>query len=89
MSNLKLSQGDLVSIEPWDCEGVEMPWGWDRPKADATKSRVSRRKLAPGAIGMIVSFDHAGVDDYDTHYMVLVGDRKLSVPVRFINRMQG
>ena len=89
MSEFKLKQGDLVSIEPWDCEGVEMPWGWDRPKADVTKPRVSRRKLAPGVIGMIVSFDHAGADDYDTHYMVLVADRKLSVPVRFLNRMQG
>lgn len=89
MPEFKLIQGDLVSIDPWDCEGVEMPWGWDRPKADFTKSRVSRRKLTPGVIGMIVSFDHAGVDDYDTHYMVLVGDRKLSVPVRFLNRVQG
>ena len=89
MPEFKLRQGDLVSVDPWDCEGVEMPWGWDRPKADFTKSRVSRRKITPGVIGMIVSFDHAGADDYDTHYMVIVGDRKLSVPVRFLNKVQG
>lgn len=89
MSEFKLKQGDLVSVEPWDCEGVEMPWGWDRARADVTKSRVSRRKISPGSVGMIVSFDHAGTDDYDTHYMVLVGDKRFSVPVRFLNKVQG
>ena len=29
MNDYKLREGDLVSIEPWDCEGVEIPWGWD------------------------------------------------------------
>ena len=92
MSEHKLKGGDLVSIEPWDCEGVEPPWGWDHTsvldmKASKVK-RASRIKLAPGVLGLVVSFDHHGVEDFDAHYVVVVGERKLGIPIRFLHRVQ-
>lgn len=88
----KLKGGDLVAIEPWDCEGIEPPWGWDRDTLGETSSRhvkrVQRVKLKPGTLGLVVSFDHHGVEDYDTHYVVVVGDRKLGIPVRFLHRVE-
>ena len=92
MSEHKLKGGDLVSIEPWDCEGVEPPWGWDHDAISDMKSsktkRVSRVKIAPGSLGMVVSFDHLATEDTDTHYVVVVGERRLGIPFRFLNRMQ-
>ncbi len=88
MSAGKLQKGDLVSIEPWDCEGVEMPWGWQRGIDPMTAPRrVMRSKLRPGSIGMIIVFDHEGLGDEDSFYTVLVGDQKLAVPIRFLNRI--
>ena len=92
MSKHKLKGGDLVTIEPWDCEGIEPPWGWDHNTIGEVKSRQVRRaqrvKLKPGTLGLVVSFDHHGVEDYDAHYVVVVGDRKLGVPVRFLHRIE-
>ena len=92
MSEHKLKGGDLVSIEPWDCEGIEPPWGWDHDSILEVKSskvkRASRIKLAPGALGLVVSFDHRGVEDFDAHYVVVVGSRKLGIPIRFLHRVQ-
>jgi hypothetical protein len=45
-------------------------------------------KLKPGALGLVVSFDHLGVEDTDTHYVVVVGDQKLGVPYRFLHRVE-
>jgi hypothetical protein len=92
MSEHKLRGGDLVSIEPWDCEGVEKPWGWDHVSFFSSKSkemgRATRIKIAPGTLGMVVSYDHRGVEDYDAHYVVVVGERKLGIPFRFLHRVQ-
>jgi hypothetical protein len=37
---------------------------------------------------MVVSYDHRGVEDYDAHYVVVVGERKLGIPFRFLHRVQ-
>lgn len=92
MSEHKLKSGDLVSIEPWDCEGVEPPWGWDHTSFFDAKSkrasRMNRVKLRPGTLGMVVAFDHLGTEDSDTHYNVLVGEKKLGIPFRFLHKVQ-
>lgn len=79
--------GDLIAIQVWDCEGVEMPWGWvedgTRPP-DAKGRRMTKKKIVPGTFGIVIRFDHFGVDDYDTHYNVVVGGLRLGVPLRFI-----
>ncbi len=93
--SLKLKPGDLVSIEPWDCEGVESPWGWDHYKLPEIRtsnakhmSRARKLKIIPGTTGFVVGFDHHGVDDFDTHYVVIVNGKNLGVPVRFLHRVE-
>lgn len=85
-------QGDLVSIEPWDCEGIEPPWGWDNQRYPEVKSkqmaRFKRLKIVPGSVGFVVSLDHRGTDDYDTHYVVIVDGKSLGVPIRFLNKVE-
>jgi hypothetical protein len=92
MTDYRLKPGDLVSIEPWDCEGIESPWGWDHTRFPDGRSgqitRANRVKLKPGAAGFVVGRDHLGVEDYDTHYVVLVDGKRLGVPVRFLNRIE-
>ena len=51
-------------------------------------SRANRVKLRPGTLGLVVTFDHRGVEDYDAHYVVVVGERKLGVPFRFLHKVQ-
>jgi len=89
----KLSPNDLVSVQPWDCEGVEPPWGWfpDNPPPKKNMSinlhKFKKVKITPGATGIVVEFGHMGVDDYDEHYLVMVEGKAISVPVRFLHRV--
>jgi translation initiation factor IF-1 len=86
MSVGKLQKGDLVSIEPWDCEGIENPWGWDQTFVSRVRSKPQRRrvKINPGSLGMIVSCS----DDSDyPGYKVLVDDRYLEIHFHFLNRV--
>lgn len=95
----KLQSGELVTVEPWDCEGVEPPWGWtstaarknwsDARLADAAAkiTRTDKKKLQPGVSGLVIDIDHLGVDDYDTHYVVMINGQQLSIPVRFLHRV--
>lgn len=89
----KLNAGDLVTIEPWDCEGIELPWGWlpdDPPpkKSDkiAKKMRKFKKiKISPNVMGIIIEYGFASMDDYDEHYAVMVEGRQMSVPIRFLH----
>lgn len=95
----KLEPGELVTVEPWDCEGVEPPWGWTsvetrKRMTEAAKknwttklSKFDKKKLQPGVSGLVVSYDHEGADDYDSHYVVLINGQQLSIPVRFLHRV--
>lgn len=92
MNSYKLKPGDLVSIEPWDCEGIEPPWGWDYEKFPDVKSkkvsRATRINLKPGRVGFVVEFDHNGIDDFDVHYVVITDGMKLGIPYRFLQRIE-
>jgi len=89
----KLKSGDLVTIEPWDCEGIEQPWGWlpddPPPKKNDKISKKMRKfkkiKLNPNVMGIIIARGYTGEDDYDEHYTVIVEGRQMSVPIRFLH----
>ena len=90
----KLYVNDLVSVRPWDCEGIEPPWGWfaDNPPPKKTEASPSLRKfkkvkVSPDATGIVIEYGHGSTDDYDEHYVILVEGKALSVPVRFLHRL--
>lgn len=88
---VKLNPNDLVCVQPWDCEGIEPPWGWfpDNPPPKRNESvnlrKFKKVKITPGSTGIIIEYGHAGVDDYDEHYMIMVEGKAISVPVRFLH----
>lgn len=87
MSSDKLGPGDLVTIEPWDCEGVEPPWGWHHG-SPPPRARSSRVHVHPGTVGMIIDRHEVTEDPDNAHYVVIVGDRKLTMPLRFLHRVE-
>lgn len=95
MMTIKLKPNDLISVQPWDCEGIEQPWGWfpDDPPPGRNEplskkmKKFKKVKLSPGSTGIIIEQGHQGVDDFDEHYQVLVEAKALSVPVRFLQRV--
>ena len=87
-----LKPGDLVTIEPWECEGIEDPWGWDyerAPEASPKALRKNRRiKLSAESVGVVVSHGRSGVDGLDEHYQVIVGTAKLGIATRFLRKVE-
>jgi hypothetical protein len=45
--SFKLQTNDLVSVQPWDCEGIERPWGWfpDNPPPKLSEPAPPMRKF--------------------------------------------
>jgi hypothetical protein len=82
MNNGKLRVGELVSIDPWDCEGIENPWGLDAQYPPARRHKV---KIKPGSLGMIVS--RSDDPDYPS-CKVLVNERYLDVHFHFLNNVK-
>ena len=93
----KLQPNDLIKIEPWDCEGIEQPWGWfpDDPPPSRNEPQLLTKKLkkfkkvklSPGSTGIVIEQSNLATDDFDEHCVVLVEAKALSVPVRFLNRV--
>ena len=42
----------------------------------------------PGAMGIVVQYEQPQENDRDMSYVIIIGERRLGVPVRFINRLQ-
>jgi hypothetical protein len=91
----KLSSNDLITVQPWDCEGIEPPWGWfpDNPPPKKSEKSIKlnkfkKVKITPGATGIIIEPGYAGVDDYDEHFFVMVEGKAISVPVRFLHKVE-
>ena len=93
----KLQPNDLIKIEPWDCEGIEQPWGWfpgDPPPSRNEPQLLNKKlkkfkkvKLSSGSTGIVIEQSNLATDDFDEHCVVLVEAKALSVPVRFLNRV--
>ena len=90
---LKLGPNDLVTVQPWDCEGIESPWGWfpdDPPPFRDEQLRKKMKKfkkikLSAGSTGIVIREGVQCSDDFDEHYEVLIEAKALSVPVRFLH----
>lgn len=94
LMSFKLKPNDLVSVQPWDCEGIERPWGWfpdnPPPKASAPAppmKKFNKVKISPNATGIIIEDGSLVSDDYDEHYLVLVEGKAISVPIRFLHKV--
>ena len=94
LMSFKLKSNDLITVECLDCEGIENPWGWfpNNPPPKKSETRVSLRKfnkikITPGSTGIIIEEGFMGADDYDEHYTVLVEGKAVSIPIRFIHRV--
>ncbi len=93
--SIKLQPNDLIRLEPWDCEGIESPWGWfpDDPPPGRNETltkkmnKFKKVKLSSGSTGIVIEQGVPVTDDFDEHYIVLVEAKALSVPVRFLNRI--
>jgi len=90
----KIEAGSIVRIVPWDCEGIENPYGWQRiDRALVENSNAKRLKLRksiePGTNALVVervqldeSFgDLSGERVY--YWCVLAGSRLL-IDTKFI-----
>lgn len=94
LMSFKLQSNDLVTVQPWDCEGIEKPWGWfpDNPPPKKTSTSPSLRKfnkvkITPNSTGIIIEEGIETSDDYDEHYIVLVEGKAISVPIRFLHKI--
>jgi len=93
----RVKTGDLVTFEPWDCEGIEMPFGfkehvklWDPDKKKTKEDFRRKTKITPGATGMVTEvfeFD-TGAENKQTMYWCVVEGQRLAVGHQFINRVQ-
>ena len=90
----EIAAGEIVKIIPWDCEGIENPYGWQRidralvenPNAKRLKGR---KAIEPGTNALVVEkvqLDENFVDlrgERVYYWCVLAGSRLL-VDARFI-----
>lgn len=88
-----MKPGDLVTIGLSAVyTGPEAPWGWDCTRLPDTRSKQMIRanlvNIMPGTVGLVVSFDHRGIHDYDVYYVVIVNGKNLGVPLRFLHRVE-
>ncbi len=86
--------GDLVSIEPWNCEGIQNPYGhaifdkkhWDPNKKKMFEQLQKRVKITPGSKALITGKDVVKTNfNEEPYYWCLVEGRQLIVSHRFIS----
>jgi hypothetical protein len=89
---INLQPGDIVTVEPWDCEGIEPPWGWNPDDSIKMQSgplpKFKRAKIKPGALGIVVEKGVKVVNMHDENYVIMVSSTTLCIPVRFLNRVE-
>ena len=93
MTSSKIQVGDLVKVEPWDCEGIEPPWGWTSSGnvIGMTSREVRsglRKKISPGSNGLVIDRSPHTEEDNDPHCVLVVDGKKLNVPSRFIHKIE-
>ena len=92
----KIQIGDLVMFEPWDCEGIEQPYGfrvydnryWDPKIKKMLEKLTGRKKISPGAKGLVTGREIVTFSNFeDVMLWCLVEEKQLLVSTRFITRL--
>ena len=95
--DFRVKAGDLVTFEPWDCEGIEMPYGfsekanlWDPQKKKMREDLRKKVMITPGVTGMVAEVVDVNLQEGSSHtlYWCMVEGRRLLVGQNFINRVQ-
>ncbi len=91
--------GQMLRVIPWDCEGIELPWGFDTSVLDdlarveslsgsAFRARIRRPNarvdLAEGDIAIVIRHVDLSHPTIDPFYIVLVGGRRAGVFKKFL-----
>lgn len=88
-----LQIGDLVVIEPWNCEGIQKPYGhvifdkkhWDPATKKMTEQLQKKVKITPGSKALVTGKELIGTAySEEPYYWCLVEGRQLIVSHRFI-----
>jgi hypothetical protein len=88
--------GDLVSIEPWDCEGIELPYGfkvhdkhvWDPMKKQMLESLIGRVKITAGSKGFVTGREYVTIRHAENiMFWCLVEGQHLIISQHFVNRI--
>ena len=91
---VKIQVGDLVKVEPWDCEGIEQPWGFDPNRimskpTSKSMARQMKRPISAGCDALVVdTFDYESDSGHvKEHFTLVVEGKRLIVPVRFLHKI--
>jgi hypothetical protein len=88
--------GDLVSIENWDCEGIERPYGfriydkmdWDAKKQKTAESLIGKVRITTGSKALVTGRETVALEyDTDVMFWCLVEGKNLIVSQRFIHKL--
>jgi hypothetical protein len=84
--------GELVSIEIWDCEGIESPWGWQTASGIFESEEIVKlptprikHKIRPDSLGLVLKRAILGESHrQQIAYWCIVEGLQLLIPSRFI-----
>lgn len=94
MSDNIFLTGELLRVVPWNCEGIEMPYGykehfkmWDPSKQKTYEDLRKKRKITPGTPALVTE----KVTDPDSFrsplYWCIVEGEKLIISHTFLEKM--
>jgi hypothetical protein len=92
----KFENGDIVKLIPWDCEGIEPPYGW--ASAEHTQGGFLRlkgkKKITPGINALVVERVESPATtltedkiENRIYYWCMSESGRLLVDTRFIERV--
>lgn len=96
MEETRVKIGDLISIEPWDCEGIENPYGyriydkrdWDPLKKKMFEKLSGKVKINPGSKALVTGRESVNLGNLeDVMFWCLVEGHQLIVSSRFVQRV--
>jgi len=93
----QIEPGNIVKIVPWDCEGIEPPYGWQRidralvenPNAKRLKGRKSIEAGSNALVVERIKLDESVIDirGERVYYWCVLAGARLLVDERFIEAL--